>query len=75
MFSDQVTTEQNYYSGITTSYKSYLKKSNDLSHDKLSLISEHYFSEQKHKLFEFLPTRVELDLNGWNDIDIFSYGS
>lgn len=28
-----------------------------------------------HKLFEFLPTRVELDLNGWNDIDIFSYGS
>jgi len=26
-----------------------------------------------HKLFEFLPTRVNLDLIGWNDIDIFSH--
>lgn len=28
-----------------------------------------------HKLFEFLPARAELDLIGWNDIDIFAYGS
>ena len=28
-----------------------------------------------HQLFEFLPIRAELDLIGWNDIDIFSYGS
>ena len=28
-----------------------------------------------HKLFEFLPTRVNLDLMGWNDIDIFSHGT
>lgn len=27
------------------------------------------------KLFEFLPTRVNLDLMGWNDIDIFSHGT
>ena len=27
------------------------------------------------KLFEFLPIRVELDLKGWNDIDIFSHSS
>ncbi|GAB4165741.1 MAG: ribonuclease D [Rickettsiaceae bacterium] len=28
-----------------------------------------------HKLFEFLPIRAELDLLGWNDIDIFSHSS
>ena len=28
-----------------------------------------------HKLFEFLPTRANLDLIGWNDIDIFSHSS
>jgi ribonuclease D len=26
-----------------------------------------------HKLFEFLPTRAELDLAGWNNIDIFAH--
>lgn len=25
------------------------------------------------KMFEFLPTRVELDLIGWNDIDLFAH--
>ena len=25
------------------------------------------------KAFEFLPSRVELDLSGWNEIDIFSH--
>jgi len=25
------------------------------------------------KTFEFLTSRVELDLSGWNDIDIFSH--
>lgn len=28
-----------------------------------------------HKLFEFLPVRAELDLIGWNDIDIFAHGN
>lgn len=28
-----------------------------------------------HKLFEFLPVRTELDLIGWNDIDIFAHGN
>jgi ribonuclease D len=32
-------------------------------------------NEIAHKLFEFLPTRANLDLMGWNDIDIFSHGS
>ena len=32
-------------------------------------------NEIAHKLFEFLPTRVNLDLIGWNDIDIFSHSN
>ncbi|MDC0864405.1 ribonuclease D [Rickettsiaceae bacterium] len=31
--------------------------------------------EIAQKLFDFLPTRANLDLVGWNDIDIFSHGS
>lgn len=27
------------------------------------------------KCFAFLPTRIELDVEGWNDIDIFAYKS
>ncbi len=29
--------------------------------------------ELAHKLFEFLPTRVELDLAGWPDVDLFAH--
>jgi ribonuclease D len=29
--------------------------------------------ELAKKIFEFLPTRVMLDIEGWNDIDIFSH--
>lgn len=29
--------------------------------------------ELAHKIFEFLPTRANLDLHGWNDIDILGY--
>lgn len=32
-------------------------------------------TEIAHKLFEFLPTRANLDLIGWNEIDIFSHMS
>ncbi len=32
-------------------------------------------NEIAHKLFEFLPTRANLDLIGWNNIDIFSHSS
>lgn len=30
-------------------------------------------SKIAHKLFEFLPTRAELDIIGWNNIDIFAH--
>jgi ribonuclease D len=32
-------------------------------------------NELAQKLFAFLSTRAELDLVGWNDIDIFSHTS
>jgi ribonuclease D len=25
------------------------------------------------KLFDFLPTRVELDIKGWSEVDIFAH--
>ncbi|MFK7974236.1 MAG: ribonuclease D [Rickettsiaceae bacterium] len=30
-------------------------------------------SQIAHKLFEFLPARAELDIIGWNNVDIFSH--
>lgn len=30
-------------------------------------------SELAHNIFQFLPTRVELDLKGWHNIDIFAH--
>ena len=30
-------------------------------------------SELAHKIFQFLPARVELDLTGWHNIDIFAH--
>jgi len=37
------------------------------------MLIENDRSKIAHKLFEFLPTRAELDLIGWNDVDIFAH--
>ncbi len=37
------------------------------------MLVENGRSKIAHKLFEFLPTRAELDIIGWNDIDIFAH--
>lgn len=37
------------------------------------MLVENGKSKIAHKLFEFLPTRAELDIMGWNDIDIFAH--
>jgi ribonuclease D len=37
------------------------------------MLIENGRSKIAHKLFEFLPTRAELDIMGWNDIDIFAH--
>lgn len=37
------------------------------------MLVENGRSKIAHKLFEFLPTRAELDIMGWNDIDIFAH--
>ena len=37
------------------------------------MLIENGRSKIAHKLFEFLPARAELDIIGWNDIDIFAH--
>lgn len=37
------------------------------------MLVENGRSKIAHKLFEFLPIRAELDIMGWNDIDIFAH--
>lgn len=38
-----------------------------------SMLIEENRNDIAYKLFDFLPTRVNLDLMGWNEIDIFSH--
>ena len=46
-------------------------------HSLRAILSERLVKNKRsklaHKLFEFLPTRAELDIIGWNDIDIFAH--
>jgi ribonuclease D len=46
-------------------------------HSLRTILSERLVENKRnklaHKLFEFLPTRSELDIIGWNDIDIFAH--
>jgi ribonuclease D len=48
-------------------------------HQLRDILTKMLIAEKRHdialKLFEFLPTRAELDLIGWNDLDIFAHGS
>ncbi len=48
----------------------YLHKLRDILNEML--VTENRVDITK-KLFDFLPVRVELDLMGWNDVDIFSH--
>ena len=46
-------------------------------HQLKTILTARLFREKRYEIakacFEFLPTRAELDLNGWQDVDIFSH--
>ena len=64
---------------LTTDQRDYAAKDVLYLHSLRAKLVEMLVKEDRndiaHKLFEFLPTRANLDLMGWNDIDIFSHGS
>ena len=64
---------------LSEDQKEYAAKDVIYLHSLRAVLLEMLISENRndiaHKLFEFLPTRVNLDLMGWNDIDIFSHGA
>lgn len=67
--SQELTDEQKEYAAKDVVYLHSLRK---ILIERLSELCRLTVAE---KLFEFLPTRANLDLTGWNDIDIFSHGS
>lgn len=62
---------------LTEDQKEYAAKDVVFLHALRSILREMLVTENRseiaHKLFDFLPTRVNLDLMGWNEIDIFAY--
>lgn len=64
---------------LTNEQKEYAAKDVVYLHDLRSILIERLIAEGRNeiatKLFQFLPIRAELDLIGWNNIDIFSYNS
>lgn len=64
---------------LTEDQKEYAAKDVVFLHSLRAILLEMLITENRneiaHKLFEFLPTRVNLDLMGWNEVDIFSYNS
>ena len=74
--------QQSSYWGIaklSEDQKEYASKDVVYLHSLRAILLEMLIVENRsdiaHKLFEFLPTRVNLDLMGWNEIDIFSHGA
>lgn len=64
---------------LTSEQKDYAAKDVIYLHSLRTVLTEMLVKENRYdmakKLFEFLPTRANLDLMGWNEIDIFSHGS
>ena len=74
--------QQSSYWGVkalSEEQKEYAAKDVVYLHSLRAILLEMLITEDRsdiaHKLFEFLPTRVNLDLMGWNEIDIFSHGT
>jgi ribonuclease D len=62
-----LTEKQLAYAGNDVAYLHRLKTALD------SMLDREGRTELARKCFEFLPTRAELDLAGWSDIDIFAH--
>ena len=66
-------------SELTDDQKEYAAKDVVYLHSLRAILSERLIENKRsklaHKLFEFLPTRAELDIIGWNDMDIFAHNS
>ncbi|MDN5247966.1 MAG: ribonuclease D [Wolbachia endosymbiont of Tyrophagus putrescentiae] len=64
---DNLTEKQKCYAGSDVLYLHQIKEKLD------SMLERENRKELAQKCFEFLPTRVQLDLIGWENIDIFSH--
>jgi len=66
-------------SKLTGEQKEYAAKDVVFLHSLRAALLEMLIAENRnelaHKLFEFLPTRVNLDLMGWSEVDIFSHNT
>ncbi len=64
---------------LSKEQKEYAAKDVVYLHSIRAILIERLITENRnelaHKLFTFLPTRINLDLMGWDDIDIFAYNS
>lgn len=63
--------------GLTSDQRDYAAKDVLYLHKLRSVLETMLIAENRfdiaHRLFSFLPTRAELDLIGWNEIDIFAH--
>ena len=66
-------------SELSADQKEYAAKDVVYLHSLRAILIERLIENDRNKiankLFDFLPTRANLDLIGWNDIDIFSHNS
>jgi ribonuclease D len=62
---------------LSSDQKEYAAKDVVYLHSLRAILSERLIdsnrSQLAHKIFEFIPTRAELDIIGWNDKDIFAH--
>ncbi|MFA5592863.1 MAG: ribonuclease H-like domain-containing protein [Micavibrio sp.] len=64
---DELSTEQLAYAASDVLYLHKIKAHLD------AMLAREGRAELAQKLFDFLPVRAALDLEGWNDVDIFSH--
>lgn len=66
---EKLTEAQKHYAASDVIYLHKLKTKLDV------MLERRGFTKMAQACFDFLPARAQLDLAGWNDIDIFSHNS